>query len=144
MSAQLNHKQVTEGFWYIITTKQCSSSLTHLSEGKGVTWCRRLSSYVWWAPLTCRYMQCQQNYFIITQQYFLNTEAETKWEQNLYHHWWDIHWISFIIHYINLSNQEHIIWCSLGCTWTTIYFNTNYWLTTQEHTRNKTLQLYGK
>ena len=36
------------------TTKQCSSPLTHWSECETVTWRRRLSSNVWWAPLSCR------------------------------------------------------------------------------------------
>ena len=47
VSAQLNHKQVTEGSRYTPTTKQCSSPLTHLSEGNEATRWRRLSSYVW-------------------------------------------------------------------------------------------------
>ena len=54
-SAQLNHKQVTEGSRYAPTTKQCSSPLTHFSEGNEATRWRRLSSYVWWAPLSWRY-----------------------------------------------------------------------------------------
>ena len=56
-SAQLNHKQVTDSsWWHTPTTKQCSSPFTHFSEGEEATRWRRLSSYLWWAPLSWRYM----------------------------------------------------------------------------------------
>ena len=56
-SAQLNHKKVTDSsWWHTPTTKQCSSPLTHFSEGEEATRWRRLSSYLWWAPMSWRYM----------------------------------------------------------------------------------------
>ena len=64
VSTQFNHKQVIENSWYkALTTKQCSSLLIHLSEGKEVTWWRRLSSYVRWAPLSWRYMYVHYNVY---------------------------------------------------------------------------------
>ena len=54
VSAQINNEQViTDRESY--STKQYSSSLTHWSEGEWVTWRRRLSSYIWWAPLSWKW-----------------------------------------------------------------------------------------
>ena len=73
-SAQVNHKQVAEGSRYAPTTKQYSSPLTHLSEGNEATRWRRLSSYVWWAPLSWRYTYVYYMYIQYHQPSLLSEE----------------------------------------------------------------------